>query len=250
MLRRLRVTASVLALAGFALLTALVATGLLTGVDAAISEWGHAFGTAHPGWVATQRVITRAGDTLPLAVAGAALAIVLLVRRRYAECLLVLAAPVVSQILSSGVRALLARDRPVLKLVPQAGFAFPSGHTLHATTAALLCVLLLPPSWRRITVPVALLWAGLVGISRVALVVHWPSDVLGGWLLALGTVPLLDLAIRGRSRAAATPAPGQPYCGEGARPDGDRDKRGEAAQDRAGVAGEGGPQPAHRPVPG
>jgi undecaprenyl-diphosphatase len=47
---------------------------------------------------------------------------------------------------------------------------------------------LLPGPWRRTVAVGAPLWAVAVGISRVALVVHWPSDVIGGWLLAIAVV--------------------------------------------------------------
>lgn len=59
--------------------------------------------------------------------------------------------------------------------------AFPSG---HAGRSACLVVLLAPflPPWG--IAPLAL-WAGLVGLARVALQVHFVSDILGGWMVGL-----------------------------------------------------------------
>jgi len=59
--------------------------------------------------------------------------------------------------------------------------AFPSG---HAGRSACLVVLLIPllPSWGGVLLA---LWAGLVGLARIALQVHFPSDILGGWVVGL-----------------------------------------------------------------
>lgn len=59
--------------------------------------------------------------------------------------------------------------------------AFPSG---HAGRSACLVVLLAPllPVWVAMLLA---LWAGLVGLARVALEVHFLSDVIGGWLVGL-----------------------------------------------------------------
>lgn len=68
--------------------------------------------------------------------------------------------------------------------------AFPSG---HACRCACLVVLLAPllPSWG--LVPLAL-WAGMVGLARVALQVHFISDIVGGWAAGLLVGMALQMA--------------------------------------------------------
>jgi undecaprenyl-diphosphatase len=46
---------------------------------------------------------------------------------------------------------------------------------------------------RRLLAAVASAWAAAVAVSRVALVVHWPTDVPGSWLLVLAIVPALAI---------------------------------------------------------
>ncbi|CAK0757405.1 Phosphatidic acid phosphatase PAP2 superfamily protein [Gammaproteobacteria bacterium] len=58
---------------------------------------------------------------------------------------------------------------------------FPSGHTLSAFAASGVMGMALPAAWRW----VVLMAAGLVGLSRVAMGVHWPLDVLAGASLGL-----------------------------------------------------------------
>ncbi|MBL7501838.1 phosphatase PAP2 family protein [Frankia sp. CNm7] len=104
-----------------------------------------------------------------------------------------------------------ARPRPpsVSWLTEPFGFSYPSGHTVTATIgyglAAGLLLRLVPPTRRAVAVIVAsaaVLAVG-VGVSRVYLGVHWPSDVLGGW--AFGLFWLALAATVGRLRRRARP---------------------------------------------
>lgn len=107
----------------------------------------------------------------------------------------VAATSVLSALLQQGIKAAVGRERPRWPdPVDSAHYAaFPSG---HAMTAVVSCGLLLwllrrrgagPRMWRAALVAA---WVSVlgVGVTRLYLGVHWPSDVLGGWLLGAALV--------------------------------------------------------------
>lgn len=110
-------------------------------------------------------------------------------RRRLRTGALVVALPGIGMILGLRMNAELGRARPAVAdwLSAAGGPSFPSGHTTTATlffgSLALIAAARTPSGWRRILVwTLAALGAILVGWSRVWLGVHWPTDVLAGWL--------------------------------------------------------------------
>jgi membrane-associated phospholipid phosphatase len=88
----------------------------------------------------------------------------------------------------------LARQRPAADLVhvlnPAAGFSYPSGHAVFSTWLSFMLAFSLAPMVRPRVRPALWALAALVTfvacLGRVWAGVHWPSDVLGGFLLAVG----------------------------------------------------------------
>ncbi|MFF7412872.1 phosphatase PAP2 family protein [Streptomyces lydicus] len=165
--------------------------GPLMSLDAAVSGALHRTAVASPDWTRVSRVLS---DWVwdPWAMrALLAVAIGLLVRRG-APLLAawVGATALAGTALQQLVKALVGRARPVWPdPVDSAHYAaFPSGHAMSALVAGVLLLWLLRlygarPGWRWTARVLVVLSVVGVGCTRVYLGVHWPSDVLGGWLL-------------------------------------------------------------------
>ena len=101
-------------------------------------------------------------------------------------------------------KAIVGRARPPLtEAVPpyEYAFSFPSGHTLNSTViagvVAYLLLRRLTTTWARaVTVVLAVVWAVVMGLSRVFLGHHWLTDVTFAWLLGSAWLALIITAHR------------------------------------------------------
>ena len=116
--------------------------------------------------------------------------------------------------LQAGLKELVERARPELweRIVEQGGHSFPSGHALASATFYPLIafnISLARPRLARVVWPLAVLMALYVGLGRGYLGVHWPSDILAGWVLgALQTT--IAIWVYKRNCAPTQGAPTQP----------------------------------------
>ena len=177
--------------AAFACLGGLVVTGILT-FGSGRARWLD--GAALQGFVGLDRPATRGpaevvaalGDPLPYVLLGAALVALALARGRPR---IALAVPVVlagSALTTQILKPLLADPRvcDCLADTRVAAASWPSGHATAAMALALCAVLVAPPRWRP---TMAVFGAGVaVSVSYALLTLgwHYPSDVLGGYLVA------------------------------------------------------------------
>jgi membrane-associated phospholipid phosphatase len=114
-------------------------------------------------------------------------------RRRDPAALRLVATIVVGRLLVEGLKLIVQRPRPpvVDRLELVTSWSFPSSHSAGTMMTALAFALLAGGRWPALAA--ALLVAGVIGWSRVALAVHWPSDVLAGWGLGMMWVGLAIL---------------------------------------------------------
>ena len=173
--------------------------------DVPVLEFAH--GMARVGFDRFFVVAAALGYLYGVVPVDIALIVALGWKRRLREGLFAGLAVVGSALLNLGAKPLFARDRPSLweSIAPEGNYSFPSGHAMGSMTLA--CVLVLLCWWTRLRWPVALaaaVFVVFVGLSRIYLGVHYPSDILAGWSAAIAwTYGVYALVFRGGARPLA-----------------------------------------------
>ncbi|GAA1796597.1 phosphatase PAP2 family protein [Planosporangium flavigriseum] len=196
--------AVVIAGACFGVLLALVRSrwGPLDLLDRGIAASLNRFVAARPPLAATLRAITDLGSPLFLTIMITIAVIGFLVRRRMPVAIYLATTTLGSTVLGRTLKVLVGRLRPVVAepVATATGKSFPSGHALSATVCygVLLLVFLplLPRRARPFTVAFTVALVTAIGFTRIALGVHYVSDVFAGWFLGAAWLGLTAYAFR------------------------------------------------------
>lgn len=197
---------AIAAIWAFGALAAEMLEGDLEGFDSrillALRTPGQPDNPLGPAWMEElMRDVTALGGATVLTLLTAAVTIAFLLRREWRGAIFLVLAVIGGRILGVAAKAGFSRPRP--DLVPHAvevySHAFPSGHSMMAATTYLTLALMMARAdpMRRMKVfyfVLAVVLTCAVGISRVYLGVHWPSDVLAGWTAGAGWALLCALA--------------------------------------------------------
>ena len=181
--------AILLAAAVFAWLAAAVEGGRASAFDAAVRGQVHA--EAFPALTYLMRGFSTMGEAVFLIILGGLVVWRLLAAGRRREASFLAAAAIGAELIDQALKMLFHRTRPEAFFgVSPDNYSFPSGHALVSFSFYLvLAEIFIEEEWprgRRFGArAVALLLAGCIGLSRVYLGVHYPTDVLGGYAAAI-----------------------------------------------------------------
>lgn len=141
---------------------------------------------------ALMRGVTDFGS-IGVAVATVIGVIIYAVKRRVYKALFLAVAVGGAGVLNAILKLLFERQRPDLweQLITEATFSFPSGHAMASSALAFGVILLFwRTKYRWFVLAVAVIYTVVIGVSRLYLGVHYPTDIVGGWLMSAAWVML------------------------------------------------------------
>lgn len=214
--------AVVAALLAFTLIASQVSSGTTKGFDEAVlmalRRADNPSVTIGPAWVeGTALELTALGSAGVLAAVVTAVAGYLTIERRFALLIVTLASTLGGWTLSYYLKEIFARHRPTVvpHLQSASSPSFPSGHAMLSAVVYLTLGVMLARSTkdRRLRiyfVVTAMVLTFIVGMTRIFIGVHYPTDVLGGWVAGSFWALLcafLERALERRGVDPTVPAP-------------------------------------------
>lgn len=143
-------------------------------------------------------VVTQFGGVLGVSLLVLFFAVVLWARDSRAKAVFLIMSVGGAGLLNALLKAIFQRDRPELwqRLVTENSFSFPSGHAMASSALALSLIIIW---WRtRYRWPVvvsALVYMLLIGFTRLYLGVHYPTDIVAGWIVSFMWVAAVTIAV-------------------------------------------------------
>jgi len=172
----------------------------LAHVDRDVSASMHKFALAHSGFATAMRTVSAAGSPLAWWIVLIPVCAWLLYRRLPRLTLFVAVATIGSSLLNRAIKLAVDRARPHLSdpIASAAGKSFPSGHTQSVVARRA----------RPWLVAAAVLIVAVIGFSRIALGVHYLSDVIGAVLIGLAWLLVVTAAFSAWRREERKPPVG------------------------------------------
>jgi undecaprenyl-diphosphatase len=178
---------SLFSVIGFGAMAILFHSNKITAFDTAVTSFIQ--GLNSPFLTQVMKVFTFIGAGVPIAVIAVLIMILLFTVFKHRRELVLFAAVIIgSALLNLALKTIFHRARPDLnRLIEITGYSFPSGHAMAAVTLYGILTYLL---WKHIPSQVGrnflLIFSAfmiiMIGLSRIYLGVHYPSDVIAGFL--------------------------------------------------------------------
>ncbi len=180
----------------------------LAEIDAAGLAGPYRYGSTHQGWVTGWSVFCAVLGPFAFRLLALVMIVVALVRRQRRIALFLVLTIELSAVTTEVAKAIADRPRPSTALVYALSTSFPSGHALGVMVAVLALLALawprLRPAQRGWWLAAGVLLIVAIGVGRVVLNVHHPSDVVAGWALGYAWFVAVFLTFPPYPRATST----------------------------------------------
>jgi membrane-associated phospholipid phosphatase len=159
----------------------------LTNIDSSWLDATHRYGVAHPGSVSSWNTFCTVFGPTGFRLLGLVVIIFSLVRRNLRVAFFLLISVELAGLITEIAKDAVNRPRPATALVSASSSSFPSGHALGVMVGVLALLTVVVPvihrPLRMWLVAIGALTVIAIGVGRVVLNVHHPSDVVAGWAL-------------------------------------------------------------------
>lgn len=159
---------------------------LVTSVDTWALREMHRIGETRPGWVTAWDVFCTVFGPGAFRIVTVAVIIGALIRRNLTVAMFLLISVQLSGLITEIAKYLAGRPRPDTAFVAAHSTSFPSGHAVGVMVSVCALLTIALPAVRRmrgVLIAAGALLVVAIGVGRVVLNVHHPSDVLAGWAL-------------------------------------------------------------------